>query len=179
MRDELFLEGTHRLTINIISSQDLEEVRNLHNEDSTLSQLTDNSFVTKEMQEDWFKAISNSNKSFRFVCRQKKDGVLVGVLRIDHFDSLNKSAMIGLDVAESFRRQGFAIEIYQYFFQFFFSKLNFHRLYLNTLENNYAARKLYDKLGFIIEGKFNQAIIRDNQFIDLICYFKINENNYV
>jgi RimJ/RimL family protein N-acetyltransferase len=179
MRDELFLEGTNRLTINIISSQDLEEVRNLHNEDSTLSQLTDNRFVTKQMQEDWFRAISNSNKSFRFVCRKKKDGVLVGVLRIDHFDNLNKSAMIGLDVSERFRRQGFAIEIYQYFIQFFFSKLNFHRLYLNTLENNYAARKLYDKLGFTIEGRFNQAIIRDNQFIDLICYFKLNENNYV
>lgn len=179
MRDELFLEGTHRLTINIISSQDLEEVRNLHNEDSTLSQLTDNRFVTKQMQEDWFKAISTSNKSFRFVCRQKKDGVLVGVLRIDNFDNLNKSAMIGLDIAERFRRQGFAIEIYQYFIQFFFSKLNFHRLYLHTLENNYAARKLYDKLGFIIEGKFNEAIIRDNQFIDLVCYFKLNENYYV
>ena len=177
MNEEQFVEGTLRLTIKKISSHDLEEVRNLHNEDSTLSQLTDNSFVTKQMQEEWFKAISTSNKAFRFVCRQKIDGSLVGVLRIDNYDKLNKSAMIGLDIAERFRKQGFANEIYECFLEFFFSKLHFHRLYLNTLENNIPARNLYEKLGFKIEGRFNQAIIRNNEFNDLICYYKINENN--
>ena len=176
MNEEQFVEGTPRLTINKISSQDLEEVRNLHNEDSTLSQLTDNRFVTKQMQEEWFKSISTSNKAFRFVCRQKIDDSLVGVLRIDNFDKQNKSAMIGLDVAERFRKQGFAIEIYECFIEFFFNKLHFHRLYLNTIENNIAARNLYEKLGFKIEGRFNQAIIRNNEFNDLICYYKINEN---
>jgi hypothetical protein len=50
MNEEQSVEGTLRLTVNKISSEDLEDVRNLHNEDSTLSQLTDNSFVTKQMQ---------------------------------------------------------------------------------------------------------------------------------
>lgn len=177
MNEDQFVEGTPRLTVSKISSQDLEEVRNLHNEDSTLSQLTDDSFVTKQMQEEWFKALSTSNKAFRFICRQKIDGLLVGVFRIDNFDKLNKSAMIGLDVAERFRKQGFANEIYDYFIEFFFSKLHFHRLYLNTLENNIPARNLYEKLGFNVEGRFNQAIIRNNEFNDLICYYKINENN--
>jgi hypothetical protein len=177
MNEEQFVGGTLRLTINKISSEDLEEVRNLHNEESTLSQLTDNSFVTQQMQEEWFKTVSTSNKVFRFVCRQKIDASLVGVFRIDNFDKLNKSAMIGLDVAERFRRQGFANEIYEYFIELFFNKLHFHRLYLNTLENNIPARNLYEKLGFNVEGRFNQAIIRNNEFNDLICYYKINENN--
>ena len=177
MNEEQFIEGTSRLTVKKISSHDLEEVRNLHNENSTLSQLTDNSFVTKQMQEEWFKSISTSNKAFRFVCRQKIDGSLVGVLRIDNFDKLNKSVMIGLDVAERFRKQGFANEIYECFIELFFNKLHFHRLYLNTLENNIPARNLYEKLGFKIEGRFNQAIIKNNEFHDLICYYKINENN--
>jgi RimJ/RimL family protein N-acetyltransferase len=177
MNEEQFVGGTLRLTINYISSKDLEEVRNLHNEESTISQLTDDSFVTKQMQEKWFKALSTSNKAFRFVCRQKIDASLVGVFRIDEFDKLNKSAMIGLDVAERFRRQGFANEIYECFIEFFFSKLYFHRLYLNTLENNIPARNLYEKLGFNVEGRFNQAIIRNNEFNDLICYYKINKNN--
>ena len=176
MGEERFLEVTPRLNVNKILSQDLEEVRNLHNEGSTLSQLTDNSFVTKQMQEGWFKSISASNKAFRFVCRQRIDGSLVGVLRIDNFDKLNKSAMIGLDIAERFRRQGFATEIYECSIEFFFTKLHFHRLYLNTLESNISARKLYEKLGFKVEGRFNQAIIRNNEFNDLICYYKLNEN---
>ena len=175
MNEEQFVQGTSRLTVKKISSHDLEEVRNLHNENSTLSQLTDNSFVTKRMQQEWFKSISTSNKAFRFVFRQKIDSSLVGVLRIDNFDKLNKSAMIGLDVAERFRKQGFATEIYEDFIEFFFSKLHFHRLYLNTLENNIPARNLYEKLGFKIEGRFNQAIIRNNEFNDLICYYKIND----
>lgn len=177
MNELQFVKSTPRLTVSKISSQDLEEVRNLHNEDSTLSQLTDNSFVTERMQEEWFNALSSSNKSFRFVCRQKIDGSLVGVFRIDNFDNLNKSAMIGLDVAERFRRQGFANEIYECFIEIFFNKLHFHRLYLNTLESNIPAKNLYEKLGFKVEGRLNQSIIRDNEFKDLICYYKINEIN--
>lgn len=166
---------TNRLLITLIKEEDLEEVRSLHNEPSVLSKLSDSRFVSNEMQHDWFKSLEKSRNSFRFVCRSIETGNLIGVFRIDNFDQLNKSAMIGLDISERYRRQSYATEIYSYFMKYFYVEVGFHRLYLNTLENNKAARNLYVKLGFSIEGKLIDAIFRDNKFHNLICYYKLNE----
>ena len=176
MRDEIFADGTHRLKISHISALDIEAVRNLHNQESILSQLSDNTFITTEMQEDWFSVISKSNKSFRLICRQKANNALVGVFRIDNFDSLNRSAMIGLDISEEFRRQGYAYEIYQYFINYFFTIKKYNRLYLNTLENNFNAINLYEKLGFQIEGRQFKSIFRNGKYLDLLCYYKLNDS---
>jgi len=91
---------TNRLLITLIKEVDLEEVRNLHNEPSVLSKLSDSRFVSNEMQHDWFKSLEKSHNSFRFVCLSIETGNLIGVFRIDNFDQLNKSAMIGLDISE-------------------------------------------------------------------------------
>jgi RimJ/RimL family protein N-acetyltransferase len=176
MRGEKFLDGTNRLRINHITRQDLEEVRNLHNQETILSQLSDNTFITPEMQQNWYSIVSKSKKSFRLVCRHKTNNALVGVLRIDNFDMLNKSAMIGLDVSEEFRRQGYAFEIYQYIINYFFNTKEFHRLYLSTLENNFIAINLYEKLGFQIEGRLIQSIFRHGKFVDSLCYYKLNQS---
>lgn len=166
---------TNRMVITPINELDLEEVRNLHNEPSVLSQLSDSRFVSNEMQNNWFKSLEKSKNSFRFVCRSTETGNLIGVFRIDNFDQLNKCVMIGLDISEKFRRQGYATEIYSYFMKYFYEEIKIHRLYLSTLEDNEAARGLYVKLGFSIEGKLIDAIFRNNRFHNLICYYKLNE----
>jgi RimJ/RimL family protein N-acetyltransferase len=175
MKDEKFIGGTKRLNINHISELDIEEARNLHNQESILTQLTDDSFVTIEKQLEWFETISKSTRSFRLICREKSNRALVGVFRIDHFDQRNKSAMIGLDISEEFREQGYALEIYNYMLNYFFCIKGFNRLYLNTLENNFKAKKLYEKLGFLIEGRQIKAIYREKRFLDLLCYYKLNQ----
>jgi RimJ/RimL family protein N-acetyltransferase len=166
---------TKRLLITKIREVDLEEVRNLHNEPSVLNKLSDSRFVSIEMQHAWFKSLEKSNSSFRFVCREIKTGDLVGVFRIDNFDQLNKSVMIGLDILKGFRRQGYATEIYIFFMKYFYEEIGFHRLYLNTLENNKAARNLYKKLGFRKEGKLIDAIFRKNKYQNLVCYYKLRD----
>ena len=174
MSELLALDFTKRLTIKLISKEDLEEARLLHNEPSVLSNLQNPNEVTVEMQLKWFKSLNNSQTSFRYICRSKETSGLVGVFRVDNLDLNNRSVMIGVDVSEKFRRQGFATEIYSFFIDYFFIKVKLNRIHFNTLESNIPARKLYEKLGFTIEGKQISAIMRSNNVLDLICYYKLN-----
>jgi RimJ/RimL family protein N-acetyltransferase len=166
---------TKRTTINLINECDLEDVRNLHNEDTVLSQLSDMTYVTKEMQDLWFENLSKSSKSFRYVCRSIVDGELIGVFRVDNMDAINKSVMVGLDIALEYRRKGYATEVYEFFINYFFETKSFHRLYLSTLESNFAGQSLYLNLGFVLEGVQKEAIWRNGAYINLLNYSLVSE----
>lgn len=168
---------TQRTKIELLAKDDLEVVRLLHNEKSILSQLSDSTYVTPKMQLDWYGKLLTSSKSYRYVCKKLSEGEedLIGVFRVDCFDLANKSAQIGLDIAPTHRRMGYAFEIYTAFINYFFVNQKLHRLYLCTLETNLAAQSLYRKLNFQLEGTQKDAIYRDGKFHNLLNYSLIAE----
>ena len=158
------------LTYNLITKDDLEEVREMHNHPKVILFLTDVRPVNQLEQEQWFNKISNSRSNYRFVAREKKTMKLVGVFRLDNLDHVNQSAQVGLDVHPDFQSMGFGTHIYRYFFNLLFHDWNFHRLYLETLSNNNRARNLYEKLGMNFEGTLREAIFRNGKYIDVVVY---------
>ncbi len=163
------LNATERLVIRIMELEDTEEARLLHNDDTTLNRLTDVAHVSQESQMAWFKSISTSRTSRRYVARLKTDNAFVGVFRVDRIDPWNRNAFIGADIVAGLRGQGYATEMFHYFFKYLFDQCGLHRLALVTLENNVPAINLYKKLGFIEEGRERQAIFREGKFLNLVC----------
>lgn len=161
--------STERLIIRIMERTDVEEARLLHNDDSTLNCLTDPSHVTEKSQMAWFESISTSKTSRRYVARLKSDSTFVGVFRIDRLDSWNRNAYVGADVVFELRNQGYATEMFRYFFKYLFDQCGLHRLSLVTIETNQPAIALYKKIGFIEEGREREAIFREGGYHDLIC----------
>lgn len=160
--------GTKRLKIHIMEAADIEEARLLHNEETTLYRLTDIAHVSQESQMAWFKSVSTSRTSRRYVARLTSDDSFVGVFRVDRIDYWNRNAFVGADIVEGLRCQGFATEIFRYFFGYFFDQCGFQRLALVTMEDNLPAINLYKKLGFIEEGRQRKAVFRNGKFVDLI-----------
>jgi ribosomal-protein-alanine N-acetyltransferase len=146
---------------------DLEEVRNLHNEESTLNRLSDPFHVSHEEQLEWFRTLSASRKNRRYVLILKKDNSFVGIVRMDQLDLVNRSAFIGADIAPKYRRQGLAFEAYNRIINYIFGNLGLLRLQLETLVTNTEAVALYKKLGFQVEGTLRGAIFRDGLSMDL------------
>jgi RimJ/RimL family protein N-acetyltransferase len=159
---------TERLSIRILQDEDVEPARLLHNDDSTLLRLNDPQHVSQAQQEGWFQALSKSRTSRRYAVRETATGEFVGVFRIDEIDEINGSACVGLDITAEKRGNGYAPEIYGYFFDYFFEQRHLHRLYLAVLEINDVARNLYTKLGFTEEGRSREALFRDGAYRDLI-----------
>ena len=57
-----------------------------------------------------------------------------------------------------------------------FNSLNLHRLSLVTLESNVGAQELYFKLGFKQEGILTEAILRNGNYANLICMYRLNSS---
>lgn len=159
---------TDRLLIRIMERRDIEDARRLHNDDTVLLLLSDVSHVSEVSQEKWFQSISESRHSRRYIARLTKDDAFVGIFRLDRIDLFNKSAIVGVDVVDKYRRMGIATEIFNYFIKYLFQQCGFNRLALTTLELNHPARDLYKKLGFKEEGLEREAIFRHGQYQNLI-----------
>ena len=166
--------SSERLYINIMEFVDIEDMRKLHNEESTLYQLSDINHISQEQQLSWFKRISLSENSKRYVARLKSNKEFIGIFRIDNIDNINRNANVGADIVPNHRGKGYAKELFNYFFDYLFNQRGFHRLSLVTLETNEKALGLYKYLGFKKEGKLREAIFRNGKFIDLVCMSKLS-----
>ena len=157
-----------RLLIRVMEREDINAARILHNDESTLFNLSDVEHVSEAQQEAWFTSVSTSRKSKRYSIIEAASGDFVGVFRIDMLDLINRSVCVGLDIMHEKRGKGFSKEIYKYFLEYYFLQYGIHRVYLAVLETNSVARNLYAKLGFREEGVHRDAIFRHGKYVDLI-----------
>ena len=51
-----------------------------------------------------------------------------------------------------------------------FSNMNLHRVELAVLEDNRRARALYEKVGFVEEGKKREVRYKNGKFVDMVMY---------
>lgn len=155
------------LSYRLLEQRDLERARSLHNDESTLLQLTNIEHVSEKQQQRWFEALSISNSSRRYVVEHGQS--FVGVFRVDALDVHNRSVQVGLDIVQMFRGKRLSYPIYEHFFSYFFDQMGLNRIHLKVLETNECALHVYKKLGFIIEGRDRKAIFRNGDFRDYIC----------
>lgn len=51
-----------------------------------------------------------------------------------------------------------------------FNNMNLQRVELSVLEDNTRAKRLYEKCGFVYEGKKRKAKYKNGQFVDMLMY---------
>ena len=173
-----------RFAFRPLERRDLEWARELHNDESTLSQLTDPEIITASQQEQWFASLDVSRTSKRFVVTASREtsigpvSINVGIFRADAIDHKNRSVMVGLDIERKWRGHGFSIPIYEMLLSYYFDTCGMNRVYLKVLETNERAIHIYRKLGFVEEGRDRQAVFRGGAFRDYIC-MSILRDEYV
>lgn len=160
----------------LLKEEHLEWACELHNDHSTLFELTDVEHVTQLQQKAWYTTISNSKSSKRFVIEYYS--IPIGIFRIDNIDYKNKSVMVGLDIDQKYRGLGYSYQIYEYFLDYYFNQVNMNRIYLKVLETNLRAKHIYEKIGFVVEGVERKAIFRNGKYNDYIC-MSILRDEYV
>lgn len=153
------------LTMRCVAECDLEALRLMHNDPSTLSMLTDATPVTPAMQQAWFKSLGGG-ASRRYVIEDALG--LAAFVRIDGLDMQNGNACIGLDVMVERRGCGLGTRCLKLLLRYCFSELRLHLVWLKTAEFNSVARHLYEKLGFLQAGRLPQALFRGGQYHDLL-----------
>jgi RimJ/RimL family protein N-acetyltransferase len=163
------------LALRAIEPDDLEELRALRNDHDTWTHLTHPSCLTSADQREWYESMSSRRGRMHLIAclpdpaAQKETGArFIASVRLDEFDRDNRSIRIGADVCKSLRRQGWGGQLYELLKRYCFDELNCNRVWLCVLETNEVARRLYQRQGFVEEGRYREAVFRHGRYVDYI-----------
>ncbi len=162
----------------VLLPADLEPLRQMHNDPTTLLMLTDTTIVTKSMQKKWYLNLKKSAKSKRYSFCAKLQGkeVLLGMIRFDQIDTINHNMLVGLDIIPVYRGQGFGKLGFKLILSYCFKILKMHKVSLYTASYNKVAIGLYKKFGFKIEGVLREHLFRGIEYNDLYVMALFNRD---
>lgn len=145
-----------------VEASDLEQIRQLRNNEQTWMYLSDASLISEGMQSKWFDNLTRTLDERYYAVLRAKDDKFIGIIRTDCIDLRNKNMRVGADVSLDCRNQGYGTKIFKMLLRYFFDYCgNYHKLYLMVLEDNEIAKRLYKNMGFKEEGKMREHIWRD------------------
>ncbi|MGB3635122.1 MAG: GNAT family protein [Rubrobacteraceae bacterium] len=93
----------------------------------------------------------------------------IGVISLMNISEANSSADLSVILGPSEERdQGYGADAIRTILNYAFGKLNLHRVGLSVFEFNEPAIATYEKLGFQREGRYREAVKREEAFRDAI-----------
>jgi RimJ/RimL family protein N-acetyltransferase len=127
-------------------------------------------------EEGWFEDVLKRPQDERpllIEVREDKDGeekwVPIGNCGFHEIDWRNRSAEFGIMIGEkSYWNQGYGTEAVRLLMKHGFDALNLNRIYLRVFENNHRAIRVYEKVGFVHEGRFRQAEFKEGEYVDIL-----------
>lgn len=106
----------------------------------------------------------SSDREVRLAIEHGPDGRLVGMVSLQEIDALNRSASFHLLLGEAAARgKGLGVLATRAMLRHGFADLGLLRIGLQVLDDNHAARAVYDKSGFVVEGELREAVFKDGK----------------
>ena len=129
---------------------------------------------TNESAEWWLNTIKG-NEGKKGVFREIiVDGEIVGTISIEQKDDVyRKDSEIGYYLLQEVYSKGIMSEAVRQICEIAFETLDIIRITGLVYEPNIASRKVLEKNGFLLEGKMEKAVIKNNNFFDLCIYGKV------
>jgi len=143
----------------------------LHNDPAVLKNITNPDPITLESHMAWWSRIQSSTTEERLIfCI---DGIRAGFVKLYRMDRANFNCELGADLHKNFRGYGHAKHMWNLMLERCFRIHNMHRVSLFVADYNTIAVHLYEKLGFKVEGKLNESLLRDGIFYDQTAMYML------
>ncbi|MGC6480410.1 MAG: GNAT family N-acetyltransferase [Flavobacteriaceae bacterium] len=110
-------------------------------------------------------------KQFRFGVDHSKNG-LVGLIDLYDFDPHHRRAAVAIVTAEQFQGHGYALQSLQALETYVRDVLNIHQLYAEVLEDNVAAKQLFEKYHYQPTATFKDWWFAQGKFHNIQLYQK-------
>ncbi len=105
------------------------------------------------------------------------DGQAVGGIGIHPLDDIHrKNAELGYWLAEPFWGNGIISSAIKQAIDFAFSTYDIDRVFARPFGTNVASQKALEKNNFILEGRFEKVLIKNNEYLDELIYAVRREN---
>ena len=120
-------------------------------------------------EERWFEQMlehHGKDQWFFVICRREDDRP-VGSAGFFEVDTTNGNAGLGISIGDpADTGQGYGGDALRALVEFGFGRLRLERIWLDVYDYNEAARRLYERVGFVTEGILRHAFWRDGRFVD-------------
>lgn len=98
----------------------------------------------------------------------------VGNIGVNFYNDVRrKSAVLSYWIGEPFWNRGIATEAIKKYCEYIFYNLDIIRIYAKFFERNIGSQRALEKAGFMQEGHFRKAIIKQGKILDQYLYAKV------
>lgn len=105
------------------------------------------------------------------------DGEPVGGIGIHPQDDIHrKNAELGYWLAQPFWGQGIISDAIKLAIDFAFTSFEIDRVYARPFGTNRASQRVLEKNDFVLEGKFEKVLIKNDEYLDELIYAIRREN---
>ena len=136
--------------------------------------------LTRDWEEEWFDALKHKEDAVYFsiyVINENKSDAIIGNCAIQDINSKNRACSCGITIGEKdYQNKGYGTEAMEMLVEYGFNTLNMNRIELTVYEFNIRAYKLYQKVGFIEEGRKRQARYHNGRYHDEIIMAILRED---
>jgi RimJ/RimL family protein N-acetyltransferase len=126
--------------------------------------------VTELMEDAWYQSVLNDQSRTRavFAIEDLADDLLVGFVQLNRIDWIGRTAWFAIVIGEKARQgKGLASDATHVILRYAFGALNLRKVCLEVPGFNTRARRLYDAIGFRLEGTQRAQVYLEGEYHDL------------
>ncbi|HQB79612.1 Acetyltransferase (GNAT) domain protein [anaerobic digester metagenome] len=148
---------------------DIESVTRHANNINILKYMTDG-FPNSNDKWKSFIEFAIQDKSILYLAIEV-DGQAVGGIGVSpKKDVMRKNAELGYWLSEDYWGQGIMTRAIREIVTIAFAKFDINRIYATPYENNYASHRILEKVGFVLEARFEKVVFKNGELLDELIY---------
>lgn len=123
--------------------------------------------VSLDREKKWVEDIAtgNDDKRIYFAICERDNDEIIGYTSISEIDHHNKNCFwSGIKLDPKFSGKGYGTQAGLLVLDYVFYQLNMERCYGACLEKHIVAKKMMEKIGYIVEGKKRHAVFKDGKY---------------
>ncbi|MBQ7574545.1 MAG: GNAT family N-acetyltransferase [Clostridia bacterium] len=151
---------------------DLVEINRWRNDKNLIDNLgAQFRYINLGVDEKWYETYMASRQSTVRCAIVDANDMIVGIVGLVNINHLNQSAVFNIMIGKNENQnKGIGTFATKEMLKHAFYNLNLNRVELSVLEYNERAIRMYEKCGFVREGKKRQVTFKNGKFIDMYIY---------
>jgi RimJ/RimL family protein N-acetyltransferase len=120
---------------------------------------------------EWVREGQRGRDNYLLGIRTIGDDDLIGFIELGEVQWTHRNSWVAIGIGErGYWGRGYGYEAMTLALDFAFKELNLHRIQLTVYSYNQRAIRMYEKLGFQLEGNYREFLLRDSQHYDMLLY---------
>ena len=156
-----------------LERKDLPEINNWRNDPELVSLLgAPFRYINLDVDVKWYESyLANRENAVRCAIIEDGSDDILGLVSLVSINYMNQSAELHIMIGDT-KNQGHGIGTYAVntMLSHAFNNMNLQRVELAVLEDNIRAKHLYEKCGFVYEGRKRKAKYKNGKFADMLMY---------